>query len=43
MKLNWSAPKDATYAVSNLEVTNLDEVYTLLKSSEFTMSDIKII
>ena len=41
-KLNWSAPKDATWivATNSMECTSSDDVYLLLKSSDFVTHDL---
>lgn len=41
-KLNWSAPKDATYMTANsLKCISANDVYLLLKSSDFIMHDLE--
>lgn len=42
-KLNWSAPKDATWisATNDMECTSANEVYLLLKSSDFITHDLE--
>jgi len=42
IKLNWSSPKDATWVAfnNNLKVTNLSQIYLLLKSSDFVSHDL---
>ena len=42
-KLNWSAPKDATWmsATNDMECRNADDVYLLLKSSDFITHDLE--
>jgi len=41
-KLNWSSPKDAAWITPNhsLKCTNADEVFLLLKSSDFVIHDL---
>eukprot|EP00050_Salpingoeca_kvevrii_P018000 m.70013 g.70013 ORF g.70013 m.70013 type:complete len:594 (+) comp7850_c0_seq2:3-1784(+) len=41
-KLNWSAPRDATWiaATSNMRCTTPGDMYLLLKSSDFVMHDL---
>lgn len=41
-KLNWSAPKDATWmsATNDLQCTGANDVYLLLKSSDFVTHDL---
>ncbi|KAF2672255.1 cell cycle control protein Cdc123 [Microthyrium microscopicum] len=41
-KLNWSAPKDATWisATNSMECQSADDVYLLLKSSDFITHDL---
>ena len=42
IKLNWSAPKDATWMVLNrdLKCSSLSQIYLLLKSSDFIAHDL---
>ncbi|KAI9802025.1 MAG: hypothetical protein M1825_003081 [Sarcosagium campestre] len=42
-KLNWSAPKDATWIVptNSMECTSPNDVYLLLKSSDFVTHDLE--
>jgi D123 len=41
-KLNWSAPKDATWMTSNtLQCRSPDDIYLLLKSSDFITHDLE--
>ncbi|KAI4138271.1 MAG: hypothetical protein LQ340_008062, partial [Diploschistes diacapsis] len=42
-KLNWSAPKDATWIAANnsMECTTANDVYLLLKSSDFVAHDLE--
>ncbi|KAL8771270.1 MAG: hypothetical protein Q9209_003175 [Squamulea sp. 1 TL-2023] len=42
-KLNWSAPKDATWmnATNSMECRNANDVYLLLKSSDFVTHDLE--
>lgn len=42
-KLNWSAPKDATWisATNSMECTEANDVYLLLKSSDFVTHDLE--
>lgn len=42
-KLNWSAPKDATWmsAFNSMECRSADDVYLLLKSSDFVTHDLE--
>lgn len=41
-KLNWSAPKDATYMTANtMKCLSANDVYLLLKSSDFIMHDLE--
>ena len=42
-KLNWSAPKDATWisATNDMECSTANEVYLLLKSSDFITHDLE--
>lgn len=42
-KLNWSAPKDATWisSTNSLECRSQDDVYLLLKSSDFVTHDLE--
>ncbi|KAI9719875.1 MAG: hypothetical protein M1828_006097 [Chrysothrix sp. TS-e1954] len=42
-KLNWSAPKDATWinATNSMDCTNANDVYLLLKSSDFVTHDLE--
>jgi hypothetical protein len=42
-KLNWSAPKDATWinATNAMECTSANDVYLLLKSSDFVTHDLE--
>ena len=39
-KLNWSAPRDASWMFGNLQCTTPGQVYTLLKSSELVHYDL---
>lgn len=39
-KLNWSAPKDAHWMQPSLKCTSAEEVFTLLKASEFVTHDL---
>ena len=42
-KLNWSAPKDATWisATNSMECTTPNDIYLLLKSSDFIVHDLE--
>ena len=42
-KLNWSAPKDATWmlATNSMECTTANDIYLLLKSSDFITHDLE--
>lgn len=40
VKLNWSAPRDASWLNPMLQCVTADEVFTLLKSSTFVTHDI---
>ncbi|RMJ28679.1 cell division cycle protein [Aspergillus sp. HF37] len=42
-KLNWSAPKDATWmsATNDLQCTSANDIYLLLKSSDFVTHDLE--
>ncbi|KAL8847333.1 MAG: hypothetical protein Q9221_007616 [Calogaya cf. arnoldii] len=42
-KLNWSAPKDATFmnATNDMECRSAKDIYILLKSSDFVMHDLE--
>ncbi|KAL9104378.1 MAG: hypothetical protein Q9163_000678 [Psora crenata] len=42
-KLNWSAPKDATWisATNTMECRNANDIYLLLKSSDFVTHDLE--
>lgn len=42
-KLNWSAPKDATWmsAFNSMECRSADDIYLLLKSSDFVIHDLE--
>jgi hypothetical protein len=42
-KLNWSAPKDATWIAANnsMECTSANDIYLLLKSSDFVTHDLE--
>ena len=42
-KLNWSAPKDATWIAANnsMECTSANDIYLLLKSSDFITHDLE--
>ena len=42
IKLNWSAPKDATWVAfnNNLKCSSLSQLYLLLKSSDFIAHDL---
>mmetsp|Transcript_14218 Transcript_14218/g.28646 ORF Transcript_14218/g.28646 Transcript_14218/m.28646 type:complete len:327 (+) Transcript_14218:50-1030(+) len=39
-KLNWSAPKDAKWVFGTLKCRNAQDVFTLLKSSDFVAHDL---
>lgn len=42
-KLNWSAPKDATWinATNSVQCTSVNDVYLLLKSGDFVAHDLQ--
>ena len=40
VKLNWSAPRDASWINPMLQCVTADEIFTLLKSSTFVTHDI---
>lgn len=40
VKLNWSSPKDAIWALNKLSCNKLSDVYILLKSSDFINHDL---
>ena len=44
-KLNWSAPKDATWinATNSMECREANDVYLLLKSSDFVTHDLELV
>lgn len=39
-KLNWSAPKDATWLYGSLQCSTPHEIFTLLKASDFVVHDL---
>jgi len=41
IKLNWSSAKDASWMVSGLKCENIEDIYMLLKSSEFIAHDLE--
>lgn len=41
VKLNWSAPRDASWTNPTLQCVTADEIFTLLKSSTFITHDIQ--
>ena len=41
VKLNWSAPRDASWLNPTLQCVTADEIFTLLKSSTFITHDVR--
>ncbi|TMW62166.1 hypothetical protein Poli38472_009659 [Pythium oligandrum] len=39
-KLNWSAPRDASWMLGSLKCTSFEDVFLLLKSSDFMVHDL---